>query len=245
MEAVSFMAPSPMQTGIGGLDERLGGGLPAGSQVLIVSNSETAVRMFCQQVSFNLSQNGNRVLYLTLTKDPAYIREEMALYDWDTTLQEKKARWDFVDIYTSRVDSMLQRTDYSNFLGESDPLVCIRGRIIPEIKKRDVVVLDTLSDLLLRYETKSLVELLEAFGAVIRKSESIALLPIIDVMHDKNVTAILAHLADVAVELAINELSFEGKLRFWKMRKVRLEPFFLPFSMTTRGIVAETFRRIS
>jgi len=45
-----------MRTGIGGLDERLGEGLPRGSLVLVLSNSGTALRMFCQRVPYNLAR---------------------------------------------------------------------------------------------------------------------------------------------------------------------------------------------
>ena len=239
------MKENRMKTGIGGLDERLGGGLPSGSLVLVLSNSETALRMFCQQVPYNLARVGHKVFYLTILKEPQYIREEMSLYEWATVSFEEKKRWTFVDGCTPRIDALLLKTPNDTMDSQFDLSVSIRTEILSKLGNEDVVVVDSLSDVLLTQELHYVVELLEILSAQVRRSEGLAFLPLIQSMHDAKIIATLSHLADSVIELAIGETYFEGKIRFWKMRRARSEPLFLPFSITERGIMAETFKRVA
>jgi len=239
------MKEKRMRTGIGGLDERLGGGLPSGSLVLVLSNSETALRMFCQQVPYNLAHVGHKVFYLTILKEPQYIREEMNLYEWATASFEEKKRWTFIDGCTPRIDALLLKTANDTMDSQFDLSVSIRTEILSKLKNEDVVVVDSLSDALLTQELRHVVELLEILSAQVRRTEGLAFLPLIQSMHDEKTIATLSHLADSVIELAIGETYFEGKIRFWKMRRSRSEPLFLPFSITERGIIAETFKRVA
>jgi len=93
---------------MGGLDEKLGGGIPAGSTVLLISNQEGPVRLFCQQIAYLLGTEGHRIFYFTIVRDPAYIREEMMVYEWDTREMEQGRQWTFIDAYTPRVQSLQQ-----------------------------------------------------------------------------------------------------------------------------------------
>src|SRR5947208_6750515 len=73
-----------IRTGMGGLDEKLGGGIPSGSSVLLISNQEGPVRLFCQQIAFLLANEGHRILYFTIVREPSYIREEIMAYECAT-----------------------------------------------------------------------------------------------------------------------------------------------------------------
>ena len=235
------MSEDKIKTGIIGLDERLGGGLPKGSIVLIVSDSETCLRMFSQQVPFNMASIGLKVIYFSIVKEPQFVREEMDLYKWDTVPLEEKGAWVFVDAYTPKIDTLLL---HSVVTPDSTPLALIRSEMLSKLKKGEVVVIDSLSDLLVTQKPDSVIELLEIISAKIMKIGGLALIPVLKNMHDKKTIATISHLADVVLEFIVGEARFEGRLVFWKMRRVRLEPLFLPFSITDRGIVAETFRRV-
>jgi len=235
------MSEDKIKTGIIGLDERLGGGLPKGSIVLIVSDSETCLRMFSQQVPFNMASIGLKVIYFSIVKEPQFVREEMDLYKWDTVPFEEKGAWVFVDAYTPKIDALLL---HSVVTPDSTPLALIRSEMLSKLKKGEVVVIDSLSDLLVTQKPDSVIELLEIISAKIMKIGGLALIPVLKNMHDEKTIATISHLADVVLEFIVGEARFEGRLVFWKMRRVRLEPLFLPFSITDRGIVAETFRRV-
>jgi len=69
-------------------------------------------------------------------------------------------------------------------------------------------------------------------------------MPILSDMHDQKTVATISHLSDVVVEFDLESEHLEGKLRFWKMRRATLRPLLLPFSITDRGVMAETFGRV-
>src|SRR5260370_22406185 len=91
---------------MGGLDEKLGGGIPSGSSVLLISNQEGPVRLFCQQIAFLLANEGHRILYFTIVREPSYIREEMMVYEWDTREIEQGRQWTFIHAYSPRLHTL-------------------------------------------------------------------------------------------------------------------------------------------
>jgi len=76
-----------------GLDEKLGGGIPAGSTVLLISNQEGPVRLFCQQIAFLLGNEGHRIHYFTIVRVTSYIREEMRVYERDNDEMGQRGQW--------------------------------------------------------------------------------------------------------------------------------------------------------
>jgi len=243
---------------MGGLDEKLGGGIPAGSTVLLISNQEGPVRLFCQQIAYLLGSEGHRIHYFTIVRDPAYIREEMMVYEWDTSEMEQGRQWTYIDAYSPRVQALLQGGQGQpamGFLGPgmmaagsralgSDLFVTLRRDILSQLDEGDVVVIDSLSDLLVNHDTASVRELLEILGSQIHAKNGLVFMPILSDIHDQKTVATISHLSDVVVEFEIESEHLEGRLRFWKMRRATLRPLLLPFSITDRGVMAETFGRV-
>ena len=168
---------------MGGLDEKLGGGIPAGSTVLLVSNQEGPVRLFCQQIAYLLCTEGHRIFYFTIVRDPAYIREEMMVYEWDTGEMEQGRQWTFIDAYSPRVQSLQQGGQGAHSMGGgllgpgamspgsrslgSDLFVTLRREILSQLDEGDIVMIDSLSDLLVNHDVASVRELLEILGSQI------------------------------------------------------------------------------
>ena len=247
-----------IRTGMGGLDEKLGGGIPAGSSVLLISNQEGPVRLFCQQIAYLLANEGHRILYFTIVREPNYIREEMMVYDWDTSEMERGRQWTFIDAYSPRVQALQQggpaqqpmgmlgqgmMSGGSRVLGQ-DLFVTLRRDILSQLDEGDIVIMDSLSDLLVNHEIPSVRELLEILGNQVRNKNGLVFMPILSDMHDSKTVATISHLSDVVVEFELESEHLEGKLRFYKMRRSQLRPLLLPFSITDRGVMAETFGRV-
>ncbi len=247
-----------IRTGMGGLDEKLGGGIPAGSTVLLISNQEGPVRLFCQQIAYSLGSEGHRIHYFTIVKEPSYIREEMMVYERDTEEMEQRGQWTFIDAYSPRVQALLQGGGQGqSFLGPatgamsagsivlgSDLFVTLRRDILSQLDEGDIVIIDSLSDLLVNHDAASVRELLEILGSQIHAKNGLVLMPILSDIHDPKTVATISHLSDVVVEFEVESEHLEGKLRFWKMRRATLRPLLLPFSITDRGVMAETFGRV-
>jgi KaiC/GvpD/RAD55 family RecA-like ATPase len=242
---------------MGGLDEKLGGGIPTGSSVLLVSNQEGPVRLFCQQIAYSLCSEGHRIHYFTIVKEPPYIREEMMVYDWDTVEMEQGGQWTFIDAYSPRVQALLQGGQGhlsmgfatpgmhpgSRVLG-SDLFVTLRRDILSQLDEGDIVVIDSLSDLLVNHDASAVRELLEILGSQVREKNGLVFMPILSDMHPPEIIATISHLSDVVVDFEVESEHLEGKLRFWKMRRATLRPLLMPFTITDRGVMAETFGRV-
>ncbi len=260
-----MISRSPTRTGIlririgmGGLDEKLGGGIPAGSTVLLISNQEGPVRLFCQQIAFLLGNEGHRIHYFTIVREPSYIREEMRVYERDTDEMEQRGQWTFIDAYTPRVQALLQGGGQNQgFFGSttgassagsrvlgSDLFVTLRRDILSQLEEGDIVIIDSLSDLLVNHDKTSVRELLEILGSQIYAKNGLVFMPILSDIHDPQTVATISHLSDVVVEFEVESEHLEGRLRFWKMRRATLRPLLLPFSITDRGVMAETFGRV-
>ena len=249
-----------IRIGMGGLDEKLGGGIPAGSTVLLISNQEGPVRLFCQQIAYLLCTEGHRIFYFTIVRDPAYIREEMMVYEWDTGEMEQGRQWTFIDAYSPRVQSLQQGGHGPQSMGTgllgpgamspgsrslgSDLFVTLRREILSQLDEGDIVMIDSLSDLLVNHDAASVRELLEILGSQIHQRNGLVFMPILSDIHDPRVVATLSHMSDVVVEFELESEHLEGKLRFYKMRRAQLRPMLLPFSITDRGVMAETFGRV-
>jgi len=205
-----------------------------------------------------LGNEGHRIHYFTIVRGPAYIREEMMIYEWDTSEMEQGRQWTYIDAYSPRVQALLQggqgqpamgflgpgmMTAGSRALG-SDLFVTLRRDILSQLDEGDVVVIDSLSDLLVNHDTASVRELLEILGSQIHAKNGLVFMPILSDIHDQKTVATISHLSDVVVEFEIESEHLEGRLRFWKMRRATLRPLLLPFSITDRGVMAETFGRV-
>jgi KaiC/GvpD/RAD55 family RecA-like ATPase len=244
---------------MGGLDEKLGGGIPAGSSVLLISNQEGPVRLFCQQIAYLLANEGHRILYFTIVKEPNYIREEMMVYDWDTNEMEQGRQWTFIDAYSPRVQALQQGGPAQQSMGLLGPnnmlsqgsralgqdlFVTLRRDILSQLDEGDIVIMDSLSDLLVNHDISSVRELLEILGNQVRNKNGLVFMPLLSEMHDPRTVATISHLSDVVVDFELESEHLEGKLRFYKMRRSQLRPLLLPFSITDRGVMAETFGRV-
>ena len=67
------MEPTPagmIVTGITGLDQVLGGGIPAGSLILIIGAPGTGKTLLSQQLCFNRAKQGQRAIYFSTLSEP-------------------------------------------------------------------------------------------------------------------------------------------------------------------------------
>jgi archaellum biogenesis ATPase FlaH len=122
--------------------------------------------------------------------------------------------------------------------------VTLRREILSQLDEGDIVMIDSLSDLLVNHDAASVRELLEILGSQIHQRNGLVFMPILSDIHDSHVVATLSHMSDVVVEFELESEHLEGKLRFYKMRRAQLRPMLLPFSITDRGVMAETFGRV-
>jgi KaiC/GvpD/RAD55 family RecA-like ATPase len=227
-------------TGIEGLDEIIGG-LPDRSVVVLAGESGSGADVFAQEILYRQAQAGSKVTYFTIERPPADIREEMALYGMDVTPLEKEGRWTFIDAYTPRHEKSAPR---------AGPLTVLRQELFTRLsqgKEPQWTTVDTLSYLLLGYDVKDAVDIVEILIRLTRQHGGIHFLLFNPLLHDNKATFILHHFADGVIEFRMRERTREivRVMRIKKMRKTFYGIRVIPFSLTARGIMVETAMRIA
>lgn len=87
-----------VSTGIKGLDEMLGGGLPLGRCILVCGGPGSGKTIFGIQFLYNGATRYNeRGLYVSLDESPIHLKENMAGFGWNLEKLEKKRKLAIID----------------------------------------------------------------------------------------------------------------------------------------------------
>src|SRR5438034_11452515 len=100
----------------------------------------------------------------------------------------------------------------SRVLG-SDLFVTLRRDILSHLDEGDIVIIDSLSDLLDTHETASVRELLEILGNQVRQRNGLVFIPILSDMNDPKTVAEISQLSDVVIDFELKSEQLESKLR--------------------------------
>ena len=94
------------KTGISGLDQFLGGGLPP-IVVLLMGSTDKGNETFARQVAlFRSKERG--ITYFSVSKTPESIKNDLSAYNLDVSIQEKVGRWKFDNL--DKVSGSLKNT---------------------------------------------------------------------------------------------------------------------------------------
>lgn len=88
-----------VKTGVSGLDQILGGGIPKGSVILVTGGAGTGKTTFLSQFVWQGLQESEKCLFITLEESPEDIKNDAILYGWDFSKYEKsgQVRIEFFD----------------------------------------------------------------------------------------------------------------------------------------------------
>jgi KaiC/GvpD/RAD55 family RecA-like ATPase len=86
-----------IKTGIPGLDELIGGGIPKDHLMLVTGNCGTGKTIFCSQYIYNgimkYKENG---VYLSFEEPAESIKENLSVFGWDFEKLEKSGKFSFI-----------------------------------------------------------------------------------------------------------------------------------------------------
>jgi len=87
-----------VSTGIRGLDDMLGGGLPVGRSILVCGGPGSGKTIFgIQFLYYGSIQYGEPGLYVSLDESPSHLKEDMASFGWDIEELERQKTLMIVD----------------------------------------------------------------------------------------------------------------------------------------------------
>jgi KaiC/GvpD/RAD55 family RecA-like ATPase len=213
------------KTGISGLDEFLGGGLPP-TVVLLLGSTDKGSETFARQVAlFRSKERG--ITYFTVSKTPESIKNDMSAYNLDISLQEKAGKWEFINLNTI----------------SGSP----KDAIIGEMKKNRCVVLDSLSELLLDYNRKDIFDLVSAMNKQNNETKELHFILLTKGMQDPKIEIAMQHFADGVIDF---ETTWEAegltrKLMIRNMSGIIIPVYRLQYSIGDRGFTIETATRIT
>ena len=160
-----------ISTGIKGLDDMLGGGLPSGRCILVCGGPGSGKTILSVQFLYNgVTKYNETGLYVALGESPIHLKEDLGGFGWDIERLEKDKKLVIVDASPLRtIPRSIQVGKIS--LGKQDfrmlSLIEVIKSRTKEIGAKRVVI-DSISSLILQYpdETERRNAILDLFEAV-------------------------------------------------------------------------------
>ncbi len=140
-----------LKTGIKGLDELLGKGIPRGASVLIAGGAGSGKTIMGLQVINHLCKQGKKCLCMSFEESEQRLREHMSDFGWNAVEFEKKGllllkRFNPFDI-TRSVDALLEKA-------KGELLIHVDPVILPNDFKPDFILIDSLTAIASAFVTK-------------------------------------------------------------------------------------------
>jgi KaiC/GvpD/RAD55 family RecA-like ATPase len=249
-------APSPakgkeselVKTGIEGLDDILGGGLPNRSLLFTIGDTGSHYETFVQQILYNHASRGGKVAYYTIEISSLDIQDDMAVYGWDTKELSKKDSWLFIDVQTpdlQELSHLVAAPAEGSKVTLSTTLAPLKSDFLAKAKEGRWTALH-LSHLLLRYDFRDVIDTIMYMRLVVRHYLGLHFLVMPMGIHEDQKVNALKHLGDGVLEFSMQERAreYEGLLTIRKLRRVLHRTKTLPFIISDKGIHVERAERI-
>lgn len=225
-------------TGIPGLDEVLGGGIPKRNVVLLSGGPGTGKSIFGQQYLYNGLMRGEPGLLVVLEEHPVQVRISMSQFGWDVRPYEEKGSFAIVDAFTAGIGEAAKREKYV----VRDPsdfqlLLDVLREAIRDVNAERAVI-DSVSTLyitkpaLARSMVLQLKKILSGMGC------TSILVSQVSVTERGFGGPGVEHAADGIIRLDLDEVNGELKrsIIVWKMRGTAHSMRRHPFIITNKGI---------
>jgi len=223
-------------SGIESLD-RIIGGFPEGSVVILLGKPGSGFEIFTLQVLFNRCISEGSAIYMNVDRRMDDIFIDLSSKGWNVGDFIKSGKWKFLDAFSMRMNT-------ARAYGESI------GTLIKEyldgVEKGAWGAIDTFSYFIRTMEEDEVLNLLDDLIGASRDSRSIQFLMVLDGLHDERTLTKISHLVDGVVRFSLSdEVEPVGTMEIKKFRLMEYKPRKLIYRITERGLVIETLSRIA
>ncbi len=181
------------------LHRRLGGGIPAGSILLVEGDRGTGKSILCQRLLYGFLKNGHSVTYISSQYTTPEFINQMEALNYDIIRDLIKRRLQFVSLYPLLVNVSERKKFLSRLVSE------------PRIWKTEVVVIDTISSLLPRELNEGDVKSLSSH---LKRLSSIGKVVTLTVNPDEMNERVLNVLEEISsILIRLNVKTFGGDLK--------------------------------
>ncbi len=233
-----------IKTGIPGLDEILEGGVPKGTNVLVVGGTGTGKTILCSQFLYkgveDYNQNG---IFVTLEERAEDLRREMQNFGWDFKKYENMDELAIIDGTSAKLRKKSTKEKHSLIEMDVDALIIEINRVAKEIDAERVVV-DSIPSLGLSLETEK-----EIRNSIYRLSTLLLEIGVTSFVTTETPMGegfsrygVEEFVSRGVIKLEIIEkgTTFERALYVRKMRETSFSMGKYPFSIEDNGIIVHT-----
>ena len=231
-----------MKTGILPLDTQLGGGIPAGSVVLVLEEPGAGGDVLSYHFAVEGALNGENVLYLATDDTEEEVRDYVNLY-----FNLDDAVWENITLLS--LSSSLKKEgekDAKDFLKKTmyDPIGGLKTILYHE--DFDRVVVNNMTYFIANYPIEDVVSLIEVFSKYAKKNESVFMMLMTKGMFDSRTETAIKHYSDGVIELTLREVENEvqRRLKVIKFKGILVPKAILRYELTDKGIKMESVMRV-
>ncbi|MFB6182829.1 MAG: RAD55 family ATPase [Candidatus Nanohaloarchaea archaeon] len=205
------MGNDRVSTGIEGLDEKINGGFPANTTIILMGEEGSGKGKIVKEFIYQGLKNDEQGMYVTLDDTPDSIKDDAEYYGWD---------------YTEYEDNMVFLDGYSWQAGGSDHKYALEG--LSDLNQMNMtftdalnglddgqkrVVLDSASTLLLYTDPSSAVKFLQVVGAKSTGEGGCLIITLEEGMHDDQTINTVNHVADGVIKTRVQDNSNQMKIK--------------------------------
>ena len=231
-------------TGIAGLDEMLGGGIPQGRILLVLGEPGAGKTITCSQfLATGIDKFNENGLFVSMEEDRNHYAREMSQFGWDLASAEKRGKFAFVD--ASPIRSIPGEIKIGNLtIGKQDFSLISLIEVIRNNAKTigaTRIVVDPLSLLIFQYPNEAerrrvfldLVEALSETGATCMLSSELQRVGMRG--RSLQIEEYLVH-GVVLMQTIPGGKTMERVMQVEKMRETQIDRQPRPYAITGKGI---------
>lgn len=234
-------------TGINGLDELIGGGIPEGRTILVIGGPGSGKTILCSQFLYKgIYENKENAVFVSLDEGKDNLYSEMHQFGWDFRKAEGEGKFALIDATRMSRVAMLKEKLYKEESKSLRGKALSVDKLIEELQAKIAqvdakrVVVDTLAALTYRFP-----DLIERRNTIVDLIESLA-----DLKVTSLVTTELGYLGlernALEEEFLVHgvimmQTLFSGgtttrAMQVEKMREAKVNPSLVPYSIDRNGI---------
>jgi KaiC/GvpD/RAD55 family RecA-like ATPase len=227
-----------LRTGIGKLDEVLGGGLLSGHYI-VLGEPGSGYEIMTRQILFQALKEGRAAIYVAIDSSPERIRKEMNYFGWNLKQFDERGQFRFVDcsIYWLGIEQSTEKFSVKNLKNIAD----LRSAIIMarnEVGENGIGLTETFSTLANHIGFEKALPLFNFLQTRLEQLSSIGLTMITSDSLPKEQIASYSAIADGIIEMHI-ERSGNVSERIMRIEKYGPEHEFtewLPYKIAHEGL---------
>lgn len=237
-----------IKTGIEGLDDVLGGGLPDGSLILLIGVPGSHYETFARQILYNHALKDGKVAYYIVETSSLDVMEDMSVYKWDLHELIEKGSWLFINLLTPDLQELAELSPSKTPEARvvlSQTLTTMKRDFLARVKE-GMWTGSHVSHLVLRYDFRDVLDAILYMRLVIRQYAGLHFILVPTGVHEEQKINALKHLADGVFEFSMQERGreYEGFFTVTKLRKTIHRTKAHSFLISDKGIYIERAERI-